>query len=196
MNQAGGDPMSSSPVSRHEGGMVPGYTPGRDTMQINVGGGEAIMRPEWARAMGAGAIDAMNHQAKYGGFANGGVVDPDGRVYMDGEPVSRITKAQLLLAERLSKSNLTTIQGSWQPYTSYSGSSHMGPGVVDEGPGSFTTQYWLRRVGFAAWARNIPGAAYVGSGAHVHAVSRLDPGASNQPQLSSFARGEDGLGGR
>jgi TP901 family phage tail tape measure protein len=177
------------------GGTVPGWSPGRDTRVIAVGGGESVMRPEWTRAVGGPkAVDAMN-SAAIRGFAHGGVVDPDGRTYMDGEPVSRITKAQLLLAEKLSKMNFSTMQGSWQPYSSYSGTSHMGAGVVDESPGSFMTQYWMRRVGFAAWARNIPGAAYAGSGPHVHAISRLDPGARHHAQLSSFARGEDGLGG-
>jgi hypothetical protein len=41
------------------------------------------MRPEWARAMGEGAINAMNHKAKYGGFADGGIFRPIN------EPVSR-----------------------------------------------------------------------------------------------------------
>jgi hypothetical protein len=182
-------------VGMHQGGVVPGYTPGRDTQMVPLSGGEAIMRPEWARAMGAGAIHAMNHAAKYGGFADGGLVNPDARVYMDGEPVSKITKAQLLLAEHLSHMNLTTMQGSWQPYTAYSGTSHMGPGVVDESPGNFRTQYWLRRVGFAAWGRNFPGAASAGSGAHVHAVSLLDPGAAHQSQIAAFYAGQDGLGG-
>jgi len=198
-----GGPSGGLPNSgMNQGGVVPGYTPDRDTHTIAVGGGEAIMRPEWVRAIGGEkAIAAMNHAAKYGkvvvqeGFAAGGVVNPDRRVYMDGEPLSKIAAAQVLLAEKLSKLNFSIMQGSWQPYSSYSGSSHMGPGVLDAAPGDFTTQYWLRRVGFAAWGRNFPGAATAGSGAHVHAVSRIDPGASGHAQLSSFARGEDGLGG-
>lgn len=178
------------------GGVVPGWSPGRDDRMVPLSGGEAIMRPEWARAMGEGYINAANHSAKHGGFADGGLVNPDARVYMDGEAVSKITKAQLLLAEHLSHMDLRTMQGSWQPYTSYSGSSHMGPGVVDESPGNFRTQYWLRRVGFAAWGRNFPGAATAGSGAHVHAVSLLDPGAAHQSQVAAYYAGQDGLGGR
>lgn len=177
------------------GGVVPGWSPGRDTQMVPLSGGEAIMRPEWARAMGEGYINAANHAAKHGGFADGGLVNPDARVYMDGEPVSKITKAQILLAEHLSHIDFRTMQGSWQPYTAYSGSSHMGPGVVDESPGNFRTQYWLRRVGFAAWGRNFPGAASAGSGAHVHAVSLLDPGAAHQSQIAAYYAGQDGLGG-
>ena len=186
-----------------QGAVLPGYSPGQDIHvfhsatggTIGLSGGESIMVPEWTRKMGGEkAIARMNHDARHG-FAAGGVVNPDGRTYMDGEPVSRITKAQILLAENLARTNFHIMQGSWQPRTSYSGTSHMGPGVVDASPGNFGTQYWLRRVGFAAWGRNFPGAATAGSGAHVHAVSRLDPGARGHAQLSSFARGEDGLGG-
>jgi TP901 family phage tail tape measure protein len=64
------------PENRADGGTVPGWTPGRDVTTVNVSGGEAIMRPEWARAVGEGAINAANHQAKYGGFASGGVFWP------------------------------------------------------------------------------------------------------------------------
>jgi TP901 family phage tail tape measure protein len=204
-----GNPYYAGGSGLHEGGVIPGWTPGRDTTHIAVGGGEAVMRPEWTRAVGGRrVVEAWNHAAKYGGsnprlqqhteqgFAGGGVVNPDARVYMDGEPLSKIAAAQVLLAERLGRLNISIMQGSWQPQTSYSGTSHMGPGVLDASPGNFTTQYWLRRVGFAAWGRNFAGAATAGSGAHVHAVSRLDPGAAGHAQLSSFARGEDGLGGQ
>jgi hypothetical protein len=100
---------------------------------------------------------------------------------------------QLALAEKLYFA-MHVIQGSYQAASSYSGTSHTGGGVMDTGPGSFMAQDALRRVGFAAWARNIPGAAYAGKGAHVHSVSRIDPAAAGHAQLSSFARGEDGLG--
>ena len=59
-----------------DGGVIPGWTPGRDTQHTRVSGGEAIMRPEWTRAVGEKAINAMNHQAKHGGFAEGGVYWP------------------------------------------------------------------------------------------------------------------------
>ena len=62
--------------NRAEGGTIPGWSPGRDVTTVNVSGGEAVMRPEWTRAVGEKAIDAMNHKAKYGGFASGGVFWP------------------------------------------------------------------------------------------------------------------------
>lgn len=49
-------------------GVRPGYTPGRDNAVIAVGGGEAIMRPEWTRAVGGDSyVDAANHAARRGG---------------------------------------------------------------------------------------------------------------------------------
>jgi TP901 family phage tail tape measure protein len=63
-------------------GTRPGYTPGRDTHLIAVSGGEAIMRPEWARAIGHDGVNHMNGLAKRGGvgavrkamgFADGGI---------------------------------------------------------------------------------------------------------------------------
>jgi TP901 family phage tail tape measure protein len=60
----------------HKGGVVPGWSPGTDDTMVPLSGGEAIMRPEWARKMGKQNIDAMNHAAKHGGFAAGGIYKP------------------------------------------------------------------------------------------------------------------------
>ena len=58
------------------GGVLPGFTPGRDVHDfvsptggaLRLSGGEAIMRPEWTRAVGgAGAINSMNRAAMRGG---------------------------------------------------------------------------------------------------------------------------------
>jgi hypothetical protein len=65
------------------GGVMPGYSPGVDNHIIAVGGGEAIMRPEWTQAIGAQNVHAMNAAARQGGagavrsllgFANGGII--------------------------------------------------------------------------------------------------------------------------
>lgn len=53
------------------GGILPGYTPGRDVHMAALSGGEAIMRPEWTRAMGSGYVNHMNAAARNGGV--GGV---------------------------------------------------------------------------------------------------------------------------
>ena len=57
------------------GGVLPGYTPGRDPHQfysptggrLALSGGEAIMRPEWTRAVGGpAAVERMNRAARSG----------------------------------------------------------------------------------------------------------------------------------
>lgn len=53
------------------GGVLPGYTPGKDVHKfvsptgggLELSGGEAIMRPEWTRAVGAGFVNTMNRIA-------------------------------------------------------------------------------------------------------------------------------------
>lgn len=84
------DPMQRHDVSFATGGVMPGYTPGRDVHHfssptggnLHLSGGEAIMRPEWTRAVGGpSAVARMNNDAKSGKvqrFADGGVVDAPG----------------------------------------------------------------------------------------------------------------------
>ncbi|GAB3211356.1 phage tail tape measure protein [Nocardia tengchongensis] len=54
-------------------GVMSGYSPGVDDRLIAVGGGEAIMRPEWTRAVGSDYVHAANAAARSGGV--GGVRD-------------------------------------------------------------------------------------------------------------------------
>lgn len=57
------------------GGIMPGYTPGRDVHnfvsptggRLALSGGEAIMRPEWTAAMGPDYVNQMNALARQGG---------------------------------------------------------------------------------------------------------------------------------
>lgn len=85
---SGGNGASSPNQAFASGGVTSGYTPGRDVHhftsptggRLALSGGEAIMVPEWTRAVGGpAAVAAMNHQARYGGgvqaFAGGGVWD-------------------------------------------------------------------------------------------------------------------------
>lgn len=51
------------------GGVIPGYTPDVDNQIIAVGGGEAIMRPEFTRAVGSGWVNDMNAVARSGGIS-------------------------------------------------------------------------------------------------------------------------------
>ena len=50
-------------------GVRPGYTPGRDTHLIGVGGGESIMRPEWTRAVGPALVHMWNRIARTKGVS-------------------------------------------------------------------------------------------------------------------------------
>lgn len=77
------------------GGVLPGYTPGRDVHdfyspslgRLRLSGGEAIMRPEWTRAVGGpAAVEQMNRRARRGGraFASGGVFQGGTHAYKGG----------------------------------------------------------------------------------------------------------------
>lgn len=95
------DPMTPHEVSFATGGVMPGYTPGRDVHhftsptggKLHLSGGEAIMRPEWTRAVGGpSAVAKMNSDAKSGKvqrFANGGVVDAPGGGRPKGKPKAK-----------------------------------------------------------------------------------------------------------
>lgn len=80
------------------GGILPGYTPGKDVHhfvsptggRLHLSGGEAIMRPEWTAAMGPGYVEYMNRLARLGGpraireamtgraYARGGIIPAPG----------------------------------------------------------------------------------------------------------------------
>jgi phage-related protein len=72
------------------GGVLPGYTPGRDVHtffsptggRLNLSGGEAIMRPEWTKMIGGPRMVAhLNDMAKRGqSFAGGGIFETIGNI--------------------------------------------------------------------------------------------------------------------
>lgn len=210
-------------VKKATGGVLPGYTPGRDVHKfysatagrLELSGGEAIMRPEFTSAMGPGWVNYMNglarrggaravHQAMsenaahyLGGYAKGGVLkNPDAPIYLDGQRIAAVFAAQMAIAERLGGKNWYLMQGGFGGKgIAASGTSHNFPGVGDIGSPNgitFDDQAWAEKVGLHGWARNIPGAVQVGSGAHVHALSRFSPGTAGSPQ---WRTGGDGMGG-
>jgi phage-related protein len=61
--------LDEVPLAFASGGIYPGYTPGRDIGLAAVSGGEAIMRPEWTRAVGPGYVNAANAAAASGGVS-------------------------------------------------------------------------------------------------------------------------------
>lgn len=74
----GSDEMQPLPVpdwNFARGGVMPGYTPGRDVHhftsptggRLNLSGGEAVMRPEFTSVVGSRWVDEMNAAARAGG---------------------------------------------------------------------------------------------------------------------------------
>ncbi|MGY1579764.1 transglycosylase SLT domain-containing protein [Streptomyces sp. MN13] len=93
----GGDELDPMVFKYARGGVLPGYTPGRDVHTfvsptggaLQLSGGEAVMRPEWTRAVGSGYVNAMNAAARSGGvagvrsmlgFKDGGILEGIGDV--------------------------------------------------------------------------------------------------------------------
>jgi hypothetical protein len=70
-------------------GVLPGYSPGRDTMLAAVSPGEGWIRPEATRWLGADWINGINSAAKRGGAAVGRFVT--GGAFRDGGIVGGIT---------------------------------------------------------------------------------------------------------
>ncbi|WP_157788860.1 transglycosylase SLT domain-containing protein [Rhodococcus rhodochrous] len=87
------DPITEIPAFNKGGtvdGVMSGYSPGVDDRIIAVGGGEAVIRPEWTRAVGSDYVDAANSAARNGGvngvrqflgaYASGGTVMPGAQI--------------------------------------------------------------------------------------------------------------------
>lgn len=73
----GGNGPKGGRLAFHDGGMMPGYTPGRDVHRfwsptgglLELSGGEPVLRPEWGAVLGGGMIERMNAAARAGGTA-------------------------------------------------------------------------------------------------------------------------------
>lgn len=204
------------------GGVYPGYTPGRDIGYIGVSGGEAIMRPEWTRAMMAldpNYIDEANRRARIGGvggvakflggFKNGGRLNEGGGSGVGvfdvttwrGKKFDYYTIQMIQAAEALLGRAFTITQGSYSTSVAASGSTHAGGGALDisvrDLPGLLRQQAVLamRQVGFAAWLRDPSQGPWP---YHIHAIAAGDPKASPAAlrQVQDYYAGGDGLGGK
>lgn len=117
----------------------------------------------------------------------------------DGETVDYMTSAALDAAIEDFGGEMPLMQGGHSHYHA-SGNTHAGLGVLDldvpngDWAGAMES---LRKIGFAAWVRNVPGYGYAGDGAHIHAVlignEELSPQA--QVQVQSYLNNDDGLKG-
>lgn len=198
-----------SKIKFASGGVMPGYTPGQDVHdfysptggKLSLSGGEAIMRPEWTRAVGgAAAVDRMNAAARAGrlAFKTGGVYmgkSGSARVTLQGKDFTAKFAAALVQAMNYAGQQFRITQGGFRPRTSYSGTSHAGDAVDIARPYNSATVAALRKAGIAAWDR-------AGKGNwidHVHGVPLPGYGygaGSAVWQAQDYLRGGDGLGGR
>ena len=191
-----------------EGGVLPGFTPGRDVHRfvsatggvLDLSGGEGIMRPEFVRAVGGAAgIAALNASAR--GYADGGVVARPGAVDTKHYPfrgvfLDSMTIAGILRAEKMLHQVFHLVQGSWSTSVAASGSTHAGGGAFDaSSPWTPAAVAALRVEGpFAAWQRNPSQGPWED---HIHAVLMGDPLLSSAAysQVQQFMAGGNGLGG-
>jgi TP901 family phage tail tape measure protein len=177
---------------------------GRDRPAGIVHADEHVWTKEEANRFPGGhrGLERLRTRARMGLIREGEFADvpgyaTGGRVRMDGKWLSVIAARQIRLMERMAKVNFRVMQGGYGgSHIGASGTSHNYSGVADFSPASIQYERLARRVGFAAWARNIPGRSSVGSGAHIHAVSLLDPGDRRSPQVyGSWANHGNGLRG-
>jgi hypothetical protein len=122
---------------------------------------------------------------------------PTAKVSFRGVTVDARTRAAVLWAEKQLGFELEFSQGSFRPYTSYSGSTHTGPGALDARVNGFSSEKItrivkvLRNAGFAAWSRD----SRDGFAPHIHMIlldcSGLPSGA--RWQVYEYDRGRSGL---
>lgn len=205
----GGTELPSVPeIKMASGGVLPGWSPGRDIHQfisptggrLALSGGEAVMRPEFTRMMGGEAgVRALNAAARSGNglavaallggnqeHAEGGLVGFKGGTFTAGfAQVLRQLNAMV---------PFNLFQGGFRPTTSYSGTSHAGD-AIDIGPVSATLVRAARQLGIAAWDRTGMG----DWAPHIHGVPLPGvgrAGGSGIYQAQDYLRGGNGLGGR
>ncbi|QWW20126.1 C40 family peptidase [Schaalia sp. 19OD2882] len=182
------------------GGVLPGYTPGRDVFDfyspnggghLRLSGGEAIMRPEWVRAVGGpAAVAAMNRAARSGAalssvgdrgntqaFADGGIWERVTGSFSDAmswvasaqEAVASIIQDPLGAVENLIRTPVANmlsgigVQGTWSQILQAI------PGLWVDGIGSLLKSQTagMSSSALVAMARRAIGTPYVWGGVDV-----------------------------
>ncbi|MGA8246824.1 MAG: hypothetical protein WB797_07960 [Nocardioides sp.] len=174
--------------------------PQGDGAQVGTSAMSTSSAPGWptdSHGAAASAVETATAAVAPPSFRGG---DPWAKVSVDGETVDNFTAAALQVAGQEAGTHWHILQGSFSTDVAASGSTHAGGGVVDVAPtdgdweGAVTA---LRKIGFAAWIRNVPGHAYTGSGAHIHAVLIGDEQMSHQAalQVQDYLNDDNGLEG-
>ena len=205
----GGSELPSVPeIKMATGGVLPGWSPGRDIHHFSsptggnlaLSGGEAIMIPQFTQMFGGSAgIAALNAAAKAGNslavaallgagqkHASGGLVSFKGGTFTEGFAG--------VLRQLNSVVPFNLFQGGFRPTTSYSGTSHAGD-AIDVGPVSASLVRAARALGIAAWDRTGMG----NWAPHIHGVPLPGvgrAGGSGVWQARDYLSGGNGLGGR
>jgi phage-related protein len=192
------------------GGVIRGYSPGRDTVPAMLSPGEGILTPEAVRGLGgAGFVHSANrtfagHRGAGRGAAplnkwTGNHEGPQSRgIFAQGGmvPVQHFAVGGLV-SSALARAGggFSITQGEYSNSVAASAGTHSGGGVIDiaagpgNGPGMVAR---LRAAGFAAWLRTpAQGFPY-----HIHAVLMNHPDLSPQAraQVASYLSGGNGLG--
>jgi hypothetical protein len=173
---------------------------GFDPLKAEGGVDPAAVAAAAAAAAGRPVNGTVPGTGATGAAANFQGQDPWGKVTINGETVDNFTAAALQVAASEAGTDWRILQGSFSHDVAASGSTHSGGGVIDIAP---TNGDWegavtaLRKIGFAAWIRNVPGHGYAGSGEHIHAVLMGDEQLSDQAaiQVQSYLNNDNGLAG-
>ncbi|QDM56364.1 tail length tape measure protein [Gordonia phage Sidious] len=143
--------MNPYPLAFASGGVMPGYTPGRDVHHfasptggnLALSGGEAIMRPEWTRAVGGPrAVDRMNALARSGGlrrvkgtdqYLGGDMAFASGGTIQGGAEITSEIQRTMWDAVRTAFPNVVLTSGTRYADVGSGFDNHMGQRALDLG---------------------------------------------------------------
>ncbi|QNJ58072.1 tail length tape measure protein [Gordonia phage Bunnybear] len=143
--------MNPYPLAFASGGVMPGYTPGRDVHHfasptggnLALSGGEAIMRPEWTRAVGGPrAVNRMNALARSGGlrrvkgtdqYLGGDMAFASGGTVQGGAGITSDIQRTMWDAVRTAFPNVVLTSGTRYADVGSGFDNHMGQRALDLG---------------------------------------------------------------
>ncbi|MEV8022493.1 transglycosylase SLT domain-containing protein [Streptomyces sp. NPDC086554] len=102
-----------------DGGIVPGYSPGNDSVPAVLSPGEAVLRPEAARHLGYAMVNQLNSKAKSGTLSAGSKLEcetpvPDAKAYE--EAVAKVRAALDSLTKAV-RAHRTSASADWDQVT-------------------------------------------------------------------------------